>query len=475
MDAQLPTIAERVVPAHAPAFAEWRREARALVTLGWPVIGAQLAQISMNTVDAVMAGRLSPQDLAAVALGGSVWMPICLFGMGVLMAISPMVAHDFGSGDDRAVGRHVRQGLWLSQTIALVTFLIIREAPRVLGWLEVDAAIIPTAAGYIRAVSWGLPATFAFTVLRSFSEAVAMTRPVLFVSLFGLVANIVGNYVLMYGHLGLPRMGAIGCGAATALTLWVMAVALALWIVVHSYFRRFAAFSHFEWPRRGDLQALLRLGAPIGFSLFMEGSLFAAVALLLGRFGADVVSGHQIALNVASITFMVPLGLAIAVTVRVGHALGRQAPRDARRAGTIGTALAVSFMALAALVMAGCATQIAAIYTLDAHVQSIAVRLLYMAAIFQVFDGLQVAGAGALRGMKDTAIPMAITFVAYWGLGLPLGYTLGIVQNRGPQAMWVGLIVGLGVAGILLNCRFQTQIVRRLKLAPHKPSLGAGQ
>jgi MATE family multidrug resistance protein len=439
-----------------------RREAGALLALGGPVIGAQLAQISMNFVDAVMAGRLSANDLAAVSIGGSLWLPIAVFGMGILMAVSPTVAHSFGAGRDTDIGHHVRQGLWLGLAVAACSFVAVRNCHPLLERLRVDPQIIPTAVGYLRAVSWGIPASCAFTALRCFSEAVSMTRPILAISLLGLVGNIAGNYVFMHGHLGMPRLGAIGCGVATALVTWIMLAALVAWIIVQPYYRRFELFVRFERPNVHELRRLITLGAPIGISLFMEGSLFAAVALLLGRFGPDVVAGHQIALNVASISFMVPLGISIAITVRVGQATGRGDPRGARRSGSVGAGLAVSFMALAAIVMASAPRQIAAIYTADAEVQSIAIGLLRMAAIFQIFDGLQVAGAGALRGLKDTVVPLAITFVAYWGLGLPIGYVLGIVQNRGPQAMWVGLIVGLMVTGVLLNLRFQLVMRRRL-------------
>lgn len=454
-----------IAPGDAPPtrVEQIRRETTELLVLGGPVIGAQLAQIGMNFVDAVMAGRLSAQDLAAVALGGSLWMPIFIFGMGILMSVSPTVAHCFGAGEEAAIGRHVRQGLWLSLVVAAWSFVLIRNCHWLLEHLEVDERIIPTSIGFLQAVSWGMPALCAFTALRSFSEGVSRTRPVLVISLVGLLGNIVGNYVFMHGHFGMPRLGAVGCGVATALVMWIMLACLVAWIACDPYYRRFGVFAHFELPDLWELVSLIRLGAPIGMSLFMEGSLFAAVALLLGRFGPDVVAGHQIALNVAGITFMVPLGIALAVTVRVGQALGRGDLRAARRSGTVGAGLAVSFMALAAIVIASVPGLIASIYTTDPKVQVVAVQLLAMAAIFQIFDGLQVAGAGALRGLKDTTVPMGLTFLAYWGLGLPVGYTLGIVHNRGPQAMWVGLIAGLIVAAMLLNLRFQRVMHRRLR------------
>ncbi len=440
-----------------------RGEAVALLMLGGPLIAAQLAQISMGFVDTVMAGHLSPQDLAAVAVGGSLWMPVVVFGMGVMMSVSPMVAQAFGARRFDEIGGHVRQGLWLSLAVGLVSFLIVRNCSPVLLWMRVDPAIVPTAVGFLNAVSWGLPASSAFTVLRGYSEAVSKTRPVMAISLVGLAANIAGNSIFMHGRLGMPRLGAIGTGVASACVIWIMLASLIIWILCDRYYRQFPVFSRWEGPDVAQLRTLLKLGTPIGACLFMEGSMFTTMSLLIARLGADVVAGHQIALNVASVTFMVPLGLSIAITVRVGQALGRGAILDARRSGVAGAGLAVGFMSLTALVMATCPGLIAAVYTRDSAVHATAVRLLLMAAIFQVFDGLQVASAGALRGLKDTAVPMVITFVAYWGLGLPLGIALGLYHDGGPQALWIGLIAGLAVAAVLLMTRFVFVISSRLR------------
>jgi MATE family multidrug resistance protein len=438
-----------------------RSEVRALLALGGPLIAAQLVQIAMSFVDTVMAGHLSPRDLAAVAVGVSLWVPIIVFGMGVLMSVSPTVAQDYGAGRLDAIGGHVRQGLWLSQAVALVSFVAVRSCSPVLRWMQIDPAIVPTAAGFLNAISWGIPASCAFTVLRGYSEALSKTRPVLAISLVGLIANIGGNFVFMHGRLGMPRLGAVGTGVASACVLWTMLLSLAIWIACDRYYRQFPIFGRWEWPNWSPIARLLKLGSPIGVCFFLECSLFTAVSLLMGRLGTEVVAGHQVALNVASVTFMVPLGLSLAVTVRVGHAMGRGAPHDARRSGLVGAGLAVAFMSITALIMATFPHLIAAIYTEDEAVHGIAVRLLFMAAIFQIFDGLQVASAGALRGLKDTAMPMLITLVAYWGLGLPLGVWMGLVLDGGPQALWIGLIAGLIAAAVLLNTRF-VLLTRRL-------------
>lgn len=430
--------------------------------LGGPIIAAQLAQVSMGCVDTVMAGRLSAEDLAAVAVGSSLWMPICVLGIGILVSVSPTVAQSYGAGEIDAIGGHVRQGLWLSQLVGIASFLAVRGCVPILSWLEIDPAIVPTASRFLDAISWGVPAISAFTALRSFSEAVSRTRPVMVISILGLAANIAGNFIFMHGKFGMPRLGAVGCGVASALVMWIMPAGLAIWILCDRYYRPFAVFSHWEWPRFRHIWVLLKLGSPIGVCLFMEGSMFSTVSLLMGQLGAEIVAGHQIALNVASVTFMVPLGISTAITVRVGQAIGAGSIPDARRSGIVGAGLALAFMAVMSGTIMMFPHAIATLYTQDTRVHSIAVKLLVMASLFQVFDGLQVAGAGALRGAKDTAIPMGITILAYWGLGLPLGYWLGIAQNRGPQALWIGLTAGLVAAALMLNGRFWL-VTRRLQ------------
>ena len=439
----------------------FRTEAFALLKLGLPVIGAQLAQIGMNFVDTVMAGNLGPRALAAVAVGGSLWMMVALFIMGVLTAVTASVSQLFGARKQEEVGHFVRQALWLGQGLGLVCFLVIRNADPLLYWLEIEPEIIPITLGYIDAITWGLPALCAFVVFRYFSAGVSMTRPILVISLIGFVTNIAGNYVFMYGQLGLPPMGAVGCGWASALVMWMNLLCLVTYVGLHPYYRPFRIFKRFDWPRHVDLVGTLRLGLPIGISVFLEASLFSTVALLMGSLGTTTVAGHQIAINFASITFMIPLGLSIAITVRVGQAMGRGSQSDARRAGFVGVCLALGFMAISAVAILLFPERIVSIYTDDAAVELVAIHLLFMAAIFQLSDGSQVAGAGALRGLKDTTVPMLITLVAYWGIGLPLGYTLGIVWALGPQAMWIGLIAGLTVAAVCLNARFYF-VTRRL-------------
>ena len=439
----------------------YRREAGAILSLGGPLIAAQLAQISMGFVDTMMAGRLSARDLAAVAIGANLFWPICFAWAAVLIAVSPTVSHLFGAGQREQIGHTVRQGLWLAGLMAIGAFVSLRYSPLLLNYAGISAELIPTATGFLHAIAWGAPGLCAFNVLRSYSEGISLTRPVMYTSLVALFGNIIGDYVFMYGKLGMPALGAVGCGVASAIMMWVNAAMMLAYILTHKQYAPDGVFSRFEGPRWPEIRSLLKLGVPMSMSWFLEASLFGTIALIMGTLGTTIVAGHQIALNVASITFMIPLGLSMAITVRVGHAMGRQDPEAARFSGLTGIALAGLFMAVSALFIFAFPRFIAGIYTQDPAVLQMAVMLLFMAAVFQISDGLQVAAAGALRGLKDTKFPMIITFIAYWLIGMPLGYTLGISMGGGARAMWIGIICGLTTAAILLNARFYV-LTRRM-------------
>jgi MATE family multidrug resistance protein len=431
-----------------------REEATATLRLGGPLIVAQLAQMSISFIDAVMAGNLSPKDLAAIAVGSSIEMTVWMVSIGLLLSINPTIAHLFGAGERERIGSAARQGLWFASAISIVAFFAVRQARLIMTWTGVSPEFLPIALGYLNAISWSMPAMCGFQALRSFSEGVSITKPVLYATLIGLFGHITGNTIFMYGKLGAPRLGAVGCGVAGAISVWMMFGFMVFYVRRHAQYAPFGLFSKFEGPHWTDIRALIRLGAPTSASLFMEVSLFSVFALLIGSMGTTAVAGHVIALNVASLTFMIPMGLAMAITVRVGQAMGRGDPVAARFAGFTGIGLAAAFMACTAAVMLTFPGRIAGIYTEDPAVRDMAAHLLLMAAVFQISDGLQVSASGALRGMKDTRRPMLITFIAYWIIAFPLGYFLGIVRGGGPHAMWIGFIVGLTVAAILLNARF---------------------
>jgi len=286
------------------------------------------------------------------------------------------------------------------------------------------------------------------------SEGFGLTRPTMYFSLLGLALLGPVGYVLMYGRLGFPPLGALGSGIATACVFWIEALAFLAYIATRHHYRALALFSHFDRPKPQAIGELLRIGVPMGVSLFMEASLFVAVALAIGTLGTDVVASHQIAINVASVTFMVPLGIAMATTVRVGHAVGRGDAEGVRDAGLVGLGLTLIAQGVSAALMLTIPEHIAGLYTEDTGVIVLAAQLLILAGLFQFSDGLQVAASGALRGLKDTRVPMLITTFAYWGVGMPVGWWLAFRAGLGARGMWMGLIAGLSMAAVLLTTRF---------------------
>lgn len=438
-------------PAPSHPFA---KEALAIIRLAGPLVANNLALAGMNFADTVMAGRLGTGDLAAVAVGGSVWMMVFLLGLGTLMAVSPSVAHAYGAGRWEAVGGYLRQALWLSQALALGCFVLLANTGPALAWIGIDPGVLPKTEGYLGAIAWGLPGIFAFLALRFMTEGVGWTRPIMYAAVTGLVVNVFGNWVLMWGNLGFPAMGAVGCGVASAIAMWSMLVVMLIYAVRHGRYRPFALWSRLEGPAPATQRELLALGIPIAGSVEAEAGLFGAVALLMGTLGAQQVAAHQIAINYAATMFMVPLAFHSATTIRVGQALGRGGPNDARRSGFAGIAICGLFMLLSAAVLLVFRDRIAAFYTTDPLVQPVASALLGMAMIFQVSDGLQVGAAGALRGFKDTRIPLFINVASYWLIAFPMAWYAGIHARLGPQAVWLALIVGLSVAAVLLNFRF---------------------
>jgi multidrug resistance protein, MATE family len=431
-----------------------KEELRLLLQIGIPVIIGNLLQTSMSVVDTIMAGNLSPVDLAAVAVGSSIFMPIFILGAGILMAVSPIVAQHFGAGNHVLIGKTTRQSLWLAAMISIPAIFVLRNMNFVLEWMSVEPDIIPLTLGYLDAISWGILPLCLYVALRQFNEGISVTKPAMYISLLGLCFNILGNYTLMYGKFGFPRLGAVGTGYASSIVMIVMFIALIIYTYRKKAYKEFEIFKNLKLPDKKHISELFRVGMPIGISMCMEVTMFAVVTLLMGSLGTYAVAGHQIAINFASITFMIAFGLSAAITVRVGQVMGRSGIKDARFSGFAGVGLAAVFMSITALLMFLFPGLVSGLYTDDPELKKLAIQLIYMAAIFQLSDGLQVSGLGALRGLKDTKIPMYVNLIAYWIVGLPLGYILGIQFEMGPQGLWIGLIAGLTVAGILHNVRF---------------------
>jgi MATE family multidrug resistance protein len=454
------------VPGSGPAI---RADAAAIVRLGAPLLVNNLSIAGTGFADTVMSGHLGSGALAAVAVGVSYYTVFMTVGLGMTMALSPLVAHAYGAGDDRRVGEYAGQGAWLGAVVALVLVIGLAAARPLLALIHTDPAIMPAAVGYLQAMAFGIPALLGYQVLRFVSEGIGRTRPMMYVGVLGLVANVFGNWVFMYGKLGAPALGAVGTGVATAMAAWVMFAAMLVHVRRHAAYRPYGPFMGLARPDPRRLGEILALGLPIAGSIVAETALFSAAGLMIGTLGATLVAAHQIALNYAAFMFMVPLALHSATTIRVGHALGRGDRVAGRRAGLVGIGLCGLLMLLSALVILRCNDAIAGLYTRDPSVRTLAARLLLLAAVFQVSDGLQVGAAGALRGFRDTRVPLLICIGAYWLLGFPLAFWRGVVGHGGPVAVWQGLIAALGAAAVLLTLRFLG--VARRPYPPPAPSL----
>jgi MATE family multidrug resistance protein len=432
----------------------FKREATILLRIGFPVMIGNLLQVSMSFVDTVMAGNLSPEDLAAVAIGSSILMPIYILGIGILMGISPIVAQHFGARRLDQIGPTAKNGLILAVLIGIPSAIALWFTEPILSFMSVDEALFPKTIGYAQAVSFGIIPVYIFLALRYFNEGLANTKPAMWISFIGLMFNIGGNYVLMYGKLGFPAMGAIGTGYATAIVMSVMGIGMFLYTYLKASYADFEIFREVYRAKKRHLVELIRIGGPIGMSMWMEVTMFAVVALIIGSLGTLDVAAHQIALNFASVTFMLAFGVSSGITVRVGQVFGQYGLADARYSGRVGILIATAFMGFTGILMFAIPEAIIGLYTSDPELIERAIALLYMAAIFQLSDGLQVSGSGALRGLKDTTIPMYVNFLSYWVIGLPLGWVLGIHLGYGPEGLWIGLIAGLSVAALLHNVRF---------------------
>lgn len=429
-------------------------EMRRTAALAAPLVLGQVSAVAMSLIDTVLAGHHGALTLAGVAVGGAIWTIVLMVLVGVLMAVPPSVAQHNGGGRRERIGPLFRQALWLALALGVALLALARGGQALLVAMQVTPEVRPVAMDFIRAIAWGAPAFALYLVCRSLSEGLAWTWPTMALGVLGIVLLLPMGYALMFGAFGLPALGAAGLGYASALTMWLQLLGMAAYLARTPRFADLDLFATFEAPRWAPIRELLRIGLPMGFSVLMEGGLFVATLLLIGHMGAVPVAAHQIAINIASLCFMVPLGVGMATTVRVGHAAGAGDYAALRWAAMAGYAIVLATQTASALLMVFARHPIVAAYTDDPAIGALAATLLLYAAAFQYPDGIQAHSAGALRGLKDTRAPMWITACAYWLLGMPLGWWLGVHRDGGAPGMWIGLIAGLLLAAALLAARF---------------------
>lgn len=417
--------------------------------------------MGMGVVDTVMVGRVSPSDLAGVALGNVYYFAAVVFGMGTLFALDPVIAQAVGARDEAAISRGVQRGVFLALLLTAVATLVMLPAESVLGALQQPPDVVPLAAGYTRASIAGVLPFYLFVVQRQTLQAMGMLRAVLASMLVANLANVGFNWVLVYGNLGVSPLGAIGAGWASSLSRMVMALSLLTfaWPVLRPHIRSLAPRALTAAP----LMRMFRLGAPTGVQFQLEFGAFGAAGLLAGLIGTVAVAGHQIALNLASLTFMLPVGIAQAAAVLVGRAVGRDDPAAARRAAGAGLLVGGGIMLFTAALFLGVPELLARVYTPDVGVIALAAGLLPIAGLFQVADGIQVVSAAVLRGIGDTRMPMLINLLGFWVIGLPVGGLLAFPGGMGARGIWWGLAVGLGLVALLLLLRVRARFGRELQ------------
>ena len=431
-----------------------RAELRAMLPIALPLAAANLAQMAMGLTNAIMVGHLGGAALSAAGLGGALYFTVTITTQGVLTAVAPLAARAIGARDHRAAGQIAAAGLLLAAAAAVPIVALLSVIDRLLLMIGYDPVLAAEIGRYLAAIRWAAPAFLAFGVLRALLAAAFRARTVMIVLALGIPANAALNWALIFGHLGMPALGIAGSGWATAIIQSLMALglgALLLLMPLHTPIR----VSRQVMDQIGQI---LRLGLPIGGLIALEAGVFMTTGILMGLLGADPLGAHQLVINFASLCFMVPLGIGQAATVRVGFELGAGAPMVARRAAFVALGLGASFMAATAVLIWTFPLAIADLYLdLDDPANkgliAIALRLLWVAALFQIVDGVQAIAAGALRGYRDTAVPMAIAALGYWGIGFAGGWALAFPFGLGAVGLWWGLALGLAIVAVLLTVR----------------------
>ncbi len=448
-------------PGSLRGFLPNRRDLTALIDLAVPVAVVQVGLLLMGAVDTIMVGRVSPADLAAVALGNLYFFGVAGFGMGVLFALDPIISQAVGAGDSLGVARGLQRGFVLAAVMTVVAAVLLLPAEPIMTWLRQPDEVIPVASGYTLASIPGVFPFYAFVVLRQSLQAMGRVRPIVITVVAANALNVVLNWVLVFGKAGVPPMGAVGSSVGTSLSRWFMTLGLLAlgWPLLRSAvvpLRR-------EAVALEPLRRILRVGAPIGGQQVLEFGVFGAAGLLMGLIGTVAMASHQVALNLAALVFMVPVGVAQAASVLVGRAVGAGDPHGARRAAGAGLLVGAGFMTCSAILFLSIPGALARLFSTDRPVVVAAALLIPVAGIFQLFDGLQVVAAGVLRGVGDTRVPMLVSLIGFWLIGLPVSAVLSFPLGMGPVGIWWGLAAGLAATAVLLLFRVRARFGRDLR------------
>lgn len=441
-------------------LSQYHADIKKLIKISLPILLAQIAQNSMGLADTIMAGRVSSTDMAAISVGASIWMPLVLFGQGLLLALPPTISYLNGSGQRHRIAHQVRQGIWLVLGVSIPLGLLIYFCEIPLQYMQMESKMSDLARDYLHAMLWGLPAYLMLINFRCLNDGIAKTKPAMVITFLGLLLNIPLNYIFIYGKFGMPAFGAVGCGIATAIVNWAMCLMMMFYSYTNAQERSLKVFSQLiEMPNPKTLKKLLRLGLPIAIALCCEVALFALTSLMLSPLGSTIVASHQITLNTSSFIFMFPMSIGMATTILVGQALGAGSPQNAKKMSYAALLLGLTVTIITALITIFFRYEIASIFVTDEIVIAMAANLLLFAALYQFSDTIQMVVGGILRGYKDTKVILYITLFSYWVIGVPLGYTLGrtdwLVPHIDAEGFWIAFVVSLTFAAILLSLRMK--------------------
>jgi MATE family multidrug resistance protein len=424
---------------------------RELLHLAWPVLIAQAAVMANGVIDTLMAGRLSPVDLAAVGIGASIYATVFVTAMGVLLALTPVVSHHYGAGRYAEIGADVRQCAWLALALSLAAFAVLKNPDPLLAFSRLTPEVELKVRAYLDGVAWAVPGVLFFRVFFGFTTGIGRPRPVMAFNLLGLALKVPLNWVFMYGHFGFPAMGGAGCGWSSAVIMWTVATLAWAWCRRDAEYAPYAVFARFDPPRPAALRELLVLGLPMGATFMVDVTAFTFMALFIARLGPDISAAHQIAANVAVFVFLMPIALGNATGVLVGQALGAGDGRRARHAGLLGLAVGCGVAAVVGGAIWLGAGPLARTYTTDPQVAAAAATLLAIVAVYHVADAMQAVMAQVLRGYKRAMAPMVIYAISLWGVGLGGGYLLGLTDifgaARGAAGFWIAAVASLALAG----------------------------
>lgn len=430
-----------------------RFELKQLFNLMLPILITQFAAAGFGLIDTIMAGHMSPEDLAAIAVGVGLWIPVMLLFSGIMIATTPLVAEANGARTPENIPSIVRQSLWVALLLGIIGMLVLQIIPLLLPLVGVPESLLPKASLFLHAIAFGMPAFTMYSTLRGYSEALGYPRPVTVISLVALVVQIPLNFIFMYGIGPIPHLGSAGCGFATALLQWIMFITISIYILKAKRYQATQPLNMFEKIDRVLIKRILKLGLPIGLAIFFEVSIFSTGAIVLSPLGEVTVAAHQIALSITSQLFMIPMSLALALTIRTGTYFGEKNWYAMRKVQKVGLMTSTLFALITMLLLLILRPQIVSVYTSDYDVSQAAIYLILFAIGYQLMDAWQVSAAGCLRGMQDTKGPMWITMLAYWIIAFPVGIYLARYTDMGAAGVWTGLIIGLTIACVLLLTR----------------------